>query len=82
MKMIKKKYEEQKQKELEVKNFINKDKIFFNNFNTEMKNIVNELNSKDKEIKEIRENMTKWKNETLNKLADKFENELNKQLDK
>lgn len=40
------------------------------------------LKNKDNEIKGIQENMSEWKKDTLNKLAEKFEIELNKELDK
>ncbi|RNA16341.1 trichohyalin-like isoform X2, partial [Brachionus plicatilis] len=83
LEMIKKKCEKQKQKELEsIREFINKDNDFSSNYNTEINSLVNALKNKDKEIKEIQDNMAEWKKETLTKLADKFEIELNRELDK
>ena len=40
------------------------------------------LKNKDREIQDIQENMVGWKKDTLTKLAEKFEVELNKELDK
>ncbi len=40
------------------------------------------LKRKDQEIQEIQVNMASWKKDTLSKLAQKFEVELNKELDK
>ena len=73
---------EQKQKEFEIENIIVKDKYFINDFEIEIKNIIYSLKSKEKEINEIKENMNKWKNETLTKLTTKFKTELNLELDK
>ena len=47
-----------------------------------MSNLAKALKNKDCEIRSIQENMLEWKKETLNKLAEKFEVELNKELDK
>jgi hypothetical protein len=44
--------------------------------------LVAALKNKDREIQDIQENMVGWKKETLTKLAEKFEVELNKELDK
>ncbi|XP_013384255.1 trichohyalin isoform X8 [Lingula anatina] len=40
------------------------------------------LSTKDKELQEIQHNMNAWKEETADKLARKFEEELNKELEK
>jgi hypothetical protein len=53
-----------------------------NNYTNEVSSLVVALKNKDKEIQEIQLNMTEWKKETLTKLAQKFEIELNKELDK
>ncbi|CAF0735884.1 unnamed protein product [Brachionus calyciflorus] len=81
--IAKRQFEKQKQKELEsIREFINKDQETTNSYTTEINNLVNALKNKDKEIKEIQENMSGWKKETLSKLAEKFEVELNRELDK
>lgn len=83
LELIKKKIEKQKQREFDsIKNFKNKDNDLSFSYNTEINNLVNALKNKDKEIKEIQDNMDEWKKETLNKLANKFEDELNRELDK
>ncbi|XP_067938241.1 interaptin-like [Watersipora subatra] len=38
------------------------------------------VNSRDRELKDIRQNMRSWKDETANKMADKFTDELHNQL--
>ena len=53
-----------------------------NNYTNEISSLVSALKNKDREIQEIQENMVGWKKETLTKLADKFEVELNKELDR
>ena len=53
-----------------------------NNYTNEVSSLVVALKNKDKEIQEIQLNMAEWKKETLTKLAQKFEIELNKELDK
>ena len=40
------------------------------------------MKNKDREIQDIQENMSCWKKDTLAKLAEKFEVELNKELDR
>lgn len=52
------------------------------NYTNEINNLVRALKSKDNEIRGIQENMSEWKKETLNKLAEKFELELNRELDR
>ena len=47
-----------------------------------MEKIQNSLKNKDREIQDIQENMSGWKKDTLAKLAEKFEVELNKELDR
>lgn len=80
---VKRQYEKQKQKELEtIREYIAKDQENINNYTNEIANLVNALRNKDREIQEIQENMSCWKKETLNKLAEKFEVELNKELDR
>jgi hypothetical protein len=53
-----------------------------NNYTNEVSSLVVALKNKDQEIQEIQLNMAEWKKETLTKLAQKFEVELNKELDK
>ena len=53
-----------------------------NNYTNEVNNLVAALKNKDKEIHEVQENMIQWKQDTLQKLADKFEVELSKELDR
>ena len=53
-----------------------------NNYTTEISSLVSALKNKDREIQEIQENMSGWKKETLSKLAEKFEVELNKEVDR
>lgn len=80
---IKRQYERQKQKELEsIREYINKDQDSLNNYTNEISSLVAALKNKDREIQEIQENMANWKKETLAKLAEKFENELNRELDR
>jgi hypothetical protein len=80
---IKRQYERQKQKELEtLREYVNKDKDNMNNYTNEVSSLVQALKNKDREIQEIQENMAGWKKDTLAKLAEKFEVELNKELDK
>ncbi len=59
-----------------------KDQNQLNNYTNEVNNLVGALKSKDKEIQEIQENMLQWKQDTLQKLAEKFEVELTKELDR
>jgi hypothetical protein len=59
-----------------------KDQNSLNSYTTEVGSLISALKNKDKEIQEIQENMTQWKQETLGKLAEKFEIELNKELDR
>ncbi len=82
---VKRQYERQKQKELEsIREYVNKDKdnINMSSYASEVNGLVSTLKNKDREIAEIQANMADWKKETLAKLADKFEVELNKELDK
>lgn len=80
---IKRQYERQKQKELEtIREYITKDQDTLNNYTNEVSSLVAALKNKDREIQDIQENMVGWKKETLTKLAEKFEIELNKELDK
>ena len=80
---VKRQFERQKQKELEkLREYISNDQNNLSNYTSEMSNLVEALKSKDNEIRAIQENMSEWKKETLNKLASKFENELNQELDK
>ncbi len=80
---VKRQYERQKQKELEtIREYIAKDQDNINNYTNEIANLVTALRNKDREIQEIQENMSCWKKDTLNKLAEKFEVELNKELDR
>ena len=60
----------------------NQDQNTLNGYTTEVGSLVSALKNKDKEIQEIQENMAQWKQETLGKLAEKFEIELNKELDR
>ena len=53
-----------------------------NSYSCEVNGLVSALKNKDREILEIQENMSEWKKDTLSKLAEKFEVELNKELDK
>lgn len=48
----------------------------------EINSLVQALKNKDREIHDIQTNMNQWKQETLEKLAEKFESELNKELDR
>lgn len=80
---VKRQFERQKQKELEkLREYISNDQNNLSNYTSEMSNLVEALKSKDNEIRAIQENMSDWKKETLNKLASKFEIELNQELDK
>ena len=58
------------------------DQESLNSYTNEISSLVSALKNKDKEILEIQENMNLWKKETLTKLAEKFELELNKELDR
>ncbi len=40
------------------------------------------LHEKDLELREIQHNMLKWREETANKLAKKFQEEMSRELDK
>lgn len=60
----------------------NKDQENLNSYTNEISSLVKALKSKDNEIRSIQENMNEWKKDTLNKLAEKFEVELNKELDR
>ena len=62
--------------------FVSKDQDTLNNYTNEVSSLVAALKNKDREIQDIQENMVGWKKETLTKLAEKFEVELNKELDK
>ena len=62
--------------------FFSKDQDTLNNYTNEVSSLVAALKNKDREIQDIQENMVGWKKETLTKLAEKFEVELNKELDK
>ncbi len=62
--------------------FLSKDQDTLNNYTNEVSSLVAALKNKDREIQDIQENMVGWKKETLTKLAEKFEVELNKELDK
>ncbi len=53
-----------------------------NNYTNEVSSLVAALKNKDREIQDIQENMSGWKKDTLAKLAEKFEVELNKELDR
>ncbi len=82
---VKRQYERQKQKELEaIREYVHKDKdsVNLSTYTSEVNGLVSALKNKDREISEIQTNMADWKKETLAKLADKFEVELNKELDK
>lgn len=80
---MKRQYERQKQKELEtIREYVHKDKESMSTYSNEVGDLINALKNKDKEIMDIQENMSGWKKDTLAKLADKFEIELNKELDK
>ena len=80
---IKRQYERQKQKELEtIREYVTKDKDNLNSYTNEVSSLVVALKNKDREIQEIQENMAGWKKDTLSKLAEKFEVELNKEMDK
>jgi hypothetical protein len=59
-----------------------KDSDSMNNYTNEVSSLVSALKNKDREIQEIQENMSGWKKDTLAKLAEKFEVELNKELDR
>ncbi len=59
-----------------------KDQSQLTNYTNEVNNLVTALKSKDKEIQDIQESMIQWKQDTLQKLADKFEIELSKELDR
>jgi len=62
--------------------FFIKDQDTLNNYTNEVSSLVAALKNKDREIQDIQENMVGWKKDTLTKLAEKFEVELNKELDK
>jgi len=80
---VKRQYERQKQKELEaIREYVHKDKESMSSYTQEVAELIAALKGKDKEIQEIQENMAGWKKDTLAKLADKFEVELHKELDK
>lgn len=83
LEIIKRQFEKQKQKEFEsLREYINKDQDAASTYTNEISSLVNALKNKDKEIKEIQDNMSEWKKDTLSKLADKFEVELSRELDK
>lgn len=80
---VKRQYERQKQKDLEtIREYVSKDSDSMNNYTNEVSSLVAALKNKDREIQEIQENMSGWKKDTLAKLAEKFEVELNKELDR
>lgn len=46
------------------------------------KGLQKTLQRKDNELREIQQNMAKWKEETANKLAKKFREELGREIEK
>jgi len=80
---VKRQYERQKQRDLEaIREYMTKDQVNVSNCTNEVSSLVIALKNKDKEIHEIQDNMTRWKQDTLEKLAEKFESELTKELDR
>lgn len=47
---------------------------------TEQAKLARIIRSRDREIRDIHDNMSSWKEETANKMADKFTEELYNQL--
>ncbi len=45
-------------------------------------NVYKALREKDTELREIQQNMTKWREQTAEKLARKFQEEMNKEMEK
>jgi MoaA/NifB/PqqE/SkfB family radical SAM enzyme len=80
---VKRQFERQKQKDLEVlRDYMMKDQNCILSNTNEINSLVQTLKNKDREIHDIQTNMNQWKQETLEKLAEKFESELNKELDR
>ncbi|CAH1801741.1 unnamed protein product, partial [Owenia fusiformis] len=54
----------------------------FHKLQTNDKNLEKKLQERDKELRDIQDNMASWKEETAERLARKFEEELNRELQK